>query len=208
MPRKSQILTIIAGIVIISAITGILTWGGLLKSCKSNADLGRYNRWGMNLTNMEAKLLVSSNLPDVRSFYAPVEDYDYLNTPENTIFKIATQSGIMDYFLGYFDRWENIAGSTDRLLVAKDQPEGRDFRFRVAFDETLEWGENPTVVRFKSGKSETMTVAELKRLGKLKKIRKNNVVVLLPGLFLPEYQRRDEQGNIWVSEVVNFGCLK
>jgi len=209
--RKKIIVVGTILIVVLAIVGGLWFYKGKQVSsaaCLRLADLGRYSQLGMNTTSFDSTLFVSSEIPGERGFYASVSAYDQVNTPGHKVYTIASQSGVMDYFLGYFDSWVKINNSTDKLIEVRDGKGGKVYQFRVAFKNIPSWEDNATRVSFGQTDVKPVALEKLASDNQVYKIRKNDVVVLIPAYFIPDFQKKDDQGNIWVGEIIDYGCVK
>lgn len=120
----------------------------------------------------------------------------------------------IEYIVTQFQEWEDIPNSHDKYIVAKDDVSLSFSKYRVAFENSSLFGENPTTYFvenlkisniFKKDKIEKPASNDLVEIGFAqfsKLIDKGDTLVLLPVIEPPEWQKRDENNNMLIAKII------
>lgn len=134
------------------------------------------------------------------------------------VYDIPAQEKI-EYIVAQFQGWENISDSFDKYLIVTDDAFSSSQKYRVAFENSSLFGENPTtyfvenlkisniIKKEKIEKPNSSSLIEVGFSEFSKLIDKGDTLILLPVIEPPEWQKKDENNNAsFLFQLSSSGC--
>lgn len=182
----------------------------------SNNSGSQFTNIGSHTNYFEEKILL---LPkgDGRPVFTPPLDLSNYNLNDYDQIKIPSQE-YLDYFVGYFDHFENLENSSDIYIILNDQLNNK-YKFRLIFDKPTENKSNQVSIItslsdevlistpfinyhkvIKTNIIKPLYLLNSKIIEKL--IKTNDAIVIVPLPSYPELTAKDKNGVTIASEII------